>query len=1376
MTGRIKRYLVLIILIFFYYLLQGQNFSDWKYTLYTQADGLPSSFIFDITQDEKGFIWLATTNGLSRFDGYQFKNFYPSVKKNHTNSLSSGSLRILYRDTTSGLFYLGTSGGLNIFDPKTESFNSFLHNPLDSSSIPENDIRDIYRDRKGRLWVGTHFGGFAQLIERDSIVTFKTIRPAEKLHPTQEKKAQAPHNLINSITNDPIDDDVLWMGTLDGYLKYYITKDSFELFRIDSTQVTHWSGGEKTGGRFQFDQNKVGWSTSWGGGLIKFDPDNNKWEAYKTYTLGMPGNRTIRVYPNIDQNGQKFWVCTDNGLATFNSETEEFHFIEYPQILQESVRGIITYSLLITENGTMWIGTRLGLLKLKKKDINSIRINSRDIPYTGNKFGEIGHICQFSNSDTILIGTSTVNRKTPLHLYDLNKRQFLRSIPFQQPLNLYDGINSIAKIYPYKDDLIFLANTGLHRFSTKNFRSESYFPTKKFIETIGLVDDTMLDNAQKNLWYSSRARGLIKVNLDSLIWKQYTKDSTGLINDYSISSLLEDHENNIWLCSAEGLSKLDPKTDSFSYYPLKGNKSLRFPVLDPNCMVQDDSSYFWIGTNGGGLIKFNPRSKQIISVFTIEEGLPGNVIYDIQKDLSGNLWMIVEGGIVLFNPYEEDIRVFTEKDDMPKDLSLASIGRFNSGHIYITSENSVIFHPDSIREDQTQPTLAFTSFKVLNEEYQKNINYERQIHLNYNQNFFSFEFAALTYHKSEENQYEYQLKGIDSDWVKSGTRRIANYTQVKEGEYYFTFRGTNSDGVWNQKGKTINIIIYPPWYRSSWAYSIYILISILGFYSIYYYWKQRWKLQTELQLEQAEAIRLKELDEFKNHLYTNITHEFRTPLTVVIGAARQIKNNAKVKLEKHLEMIERNADRLLSLINQMLDLSKLESGKMKLSFVQADIIQYLQYLTESFHSLTHAKHINLSFYSEVDLLIMDYDMENLERIMTNLLSNAIKYTREYGKIQVIAKTNHSSLFIQVRDSGVGIRKEDLPHIFDRFYQVDASTTRKGEGTGIGLAFTKELVALMDGSISVESEIHKGSKFTINLPIHHNAPLASKELPGLSTKKNMKGIDKVKIESTFLPKTNAINASAKNGHPIILIVEDNQDLAEYLDSYLGNNYSLVFAWDGKTGVDKAIELIPDIIISDVMMPEMDGFELCERLKNNELTSHIPIILLTAKGTIKDKILGLKKGADAYLAKPFNHEELNVRISQLISSRKKIQLKFSQNGGLYNIWKDISKTEVAFLDRINHIIEENISDEDFGIPQLLKTLGISRSQLYRKLKQLTGQSASIYFQQVKMNKAKQLLNSTDFTIAEIAYKVGFKDPAYFTRVFKDNFGHPPSETRK
>ena len=668
--------------------------------------------------------------------------------------------------------------------------------------------------------------------------------------------------------------------------------------------------------------------------------------------------------------------------------------------------------------------------------------------------------------------------------------------------------------------------------------------------------------------------------------------------------------------------------------------------------------------------------------------------------------------------------------------------------------------------------------------------------LPFSQNALRFEFALPAYNDPSKTTYQVMLEGMEEKWSSWTDESQKDYTNLKEGNYRFRvkaqtiYREVSDEGVFE-------FAILAPWYRTWWAYLLYGLLAVGAVFALIQWRTRQLKAKTEeleaivharthevrAQKDQLEvqAERLQELDREKSRFFTNISHEFRTPLTVILGMVDTISG-----YERARTLIKRNSRNLLELINQILDLRKLESGKLQVEYIQGNIIQYLNYIAESFSSLADIKLVQLSFDTKVAALYMDYDIEKTLRIVSNLLSNAIKFTPKGGEVKVVVRILEAPkmeslnsqgldlkdrLIIKVIDSGKGISADKLPYIFDQFYQADNSSIREGEGTGIGLTLTHELVKLLNGAITVDSEPGKGTTFVVQLPIQRMAPLTEDfKTPAVQEPP----LPKV-ANGTDIPTPQAIKKTVREDQPKVLIVEDNADVVEYLLTCLDSEYDVVIAKDGQEGIETALEEIPDLIITDVMMPRKNGFELCQTLKIDERTSHIPIIILTAKTDADSRISGFERGADAYLAKPFNKDELLVRIRKLIELRKLLQARYTSTSNPAPS-EDLSiQQEDAFILRLKEVLESRLSDEAFRVPELCKAMGMSRSQMHRKVTALTGRSITKYVRLLRLLKAKEFLQDPTLTLAEIGYMVGFNSPSYFTRCYVEEFGVAPSEER-
>ncbi len=944
-----------------------------------------------------------------------------------------------------------------------------------------------------------------------------------------------------------------------------------------------------------------------------------------------------------------------------------------------------------------------------------------------------------------------------------------------------------------------------------------------------------------DLWIGKASGGIYKRGVNGRITNFY--DSSGRELDKSVNCLCKTPDGNIWIGTVGGgVYKIDPDRNLITKILQAVNSIFDF------CL--DSSGLLWIGTMEGGLICYDPAKNIVVKNYIYDPGNPEtikcNVVLSILEDKTGSLYLGTNNGLGIYNRSTKKFNFFDERNGLPHNVvwwilnddrgnywlsTRKGISKFNTntkqfqnydvsyglpengfymnngcktenGEMYFGSPGAVFrFHPDSIKNNPFIPPIVITAIRKFDEP----VSFGKEINLSYNENFLSFEFIALSYISPERNQYAHKMEGVDKDWVYSGTRRFASYPNLGPGEYIFRVKGSNNDGVWNEEGTSIAIIISPPFWKTWWAYVLYAGFFIFALYGIRRYEMNRISYKNQVKVDKAVLIEKEETEKIKSRFFANISHEFRTPLTLILGPAEKIISDTSDDIKKDANIIKRNSRRLLQLINQLLDLSKLESGKLKLEASKGNIVSFVKGVALSFESLAESKDITLKLLPEKDFIELYFDREKMMKILTNLLSNAFKFTPEEEMVTVSIKeiknpNKAGTVEIKIKDTGIGIPQEEIPKLFDRFYQVDSSFTKEHEGTGIGLALTKELVELHHGKIDVESKIGDPDKAVTGLPAGQvNWTEFMVTLPlGSSHLKDDEIIEKEKTEPPILPfeqevYTSSLSKTATDSiainindevikdqleeKTIILVVEDNYDMREYIKESLGDGYLVEEAVNGEQGVRKAQKIIPDLIISDMMMPKTDGNELVRILKNNEKTSHIPIILLTARSGQENKIEGLETGADDYLTKPFDVRELRARIENLIKIRRKLQAKYSK---LEYVLKPDGKKGTSldekFMIKVGEVIEKHISEEEFNMEGFCSEVAMSRTQLHRKLKALTGKSATLYVRTVKLSKAKKMIEEKTGNISEIAYSLGFSSPAYFTRCFKEEFGYPPSDIKR
>ncbi|HSI78536.1 MAG TPA: ATP-binding protein, partial [Lunatimonas sp.] len=811
---------------------------------------------------------------------------------------------------------------------------------------------------------------------------------------------------------------------------------------------------------------------------------------------------------------------------------------------------------------------------------------------------------------------------------------------------------------------------------------------------------------------------------------------------------------------------------------------------DPNSLsshsvrhiIEDKQGFLWFATSGGGICQYDPKTGHF-SPFTKKDGLPSNSISRVEIDEEGKIWMSTNKGICRFDPISKEVQNFDLGYGSLKHhfttgyVNAGSSTKGKDGTLYFGGSDGVVyFHPQKINPAPNPAPMVLTQFTVFDNPL-PSWNESKDVILAHDQNFLSIEFAALSFVNAQNNKYAYYLENFDQDWIYSDDRRFVSYTNLSPGKYVFRVKASNYDGVWSQSGINLNLTILPPWWQTWWAYLLFFTLAMIALYLMrksILYWE---RINTDLRLQHIEAEKMHELDQAKSAFFANISHEFRTPLTLISGTVDTLKKkdgNLSLRREAYA-LIERNASKLLALIHKLLELSKLESGKLRVEPKPGNITDFLESLTGSFISLFESKEIFFQIELPEEEIYASFDAPKLEMIFSNLLSNAYKFTPEGGEVSFLADVGAEEegslkLTVTVRDTGIGIPKDKLDHIFERFYQEESSKTRTYEGTGIGLSLVTELTDLMGGKVSVTSTLGKGSVFKVKMLLKIATP---HEMSQISEVLNINNSPSLALRAHYASTLDSLDQSTITDKPKILVVEDNVDLRKFMRGQLQEDYMILEANNGTSGFDTALNSLPELIVSDVMMPDMDGICLCEKLKSEDITSHIPIILLTARADMDSRLEGLEIGADDYLTKPFKIEELSARIKNLLESRKKLREKFQASFSLDP--KEITETsmEEKFVQKLLNTMEKHHTNPDFDVETLSKEIGMSRTNLYRKLKAIINQHPTEFIQSFRLKKAVMLFECHSGNISEVAYSLGFNSLTYFTRIFKKHYGVTPSE---
>jgi len=1360
--------------------------NNYTFQHLTPKQGLPH-LVYSVLKDSTGFMWFATINGLYRYDGQHFKSY--RYQPDDSSSISGNKISSFLFEDNDGCIWVGTAAnGLNKFNRNTESFQRFKHNPNNPGSLSSMHITKLFQDRSGTIWIASDNG-------------------LNKYHPKTEEfsvyKPDPNHlnskaNTIKSIYEDR--DGILWVGTNGGIYHFSRRTKTFqklnELSEIQAAfpYIAFRDIAEDNEGVLWFATNS---------GLIRHDKKTKQIKRYKhqeNNPKSIIDNDILSIVINPDDGGNILWMATTGGLVSFNRRNEHFSNYTHDPRNSFSLGSNILWGVYLDKSGTLWIPSEnagIDYIHLRK---NPFLYYDLQNPNGIKAMHSATSFCKDSNGNLWVGGFLS-----GLFQFDPQMKPISHQ-DFGGKLRKKLTLNYIRCIYEDSKGILWLGNSGggLYKYD----RLKKLFVQIPFEEKKSNVIFRIFEDSYGILWISSDLGLLVKDNATGRIVYFYDRNNSNIQSFVNSNyKFYEDSEKCLWISThGNGVFMLSPENrrdmlfTNFKHEPSDPNSISSNTV---NTVREDADKNLWLATSRG-INKFDRHNKQFKSIDS-KNGLGADYIYHFEADNSGNLLLSTENGLLMFDPsssQKQKSRALRTQDGLPFDdvfpyfLYKDKFGKFYVGGGKDSEKGFFVFNPDSLQKNEHTPPIVLTGFKIRNQavKLDSSITELNQVYLKHNQNYFSFDFASLDYVNPTKNLYAFMLEGYDQDWIYPGNRGYANYTSVPPGDYTFRVKGSNNDGLWNEQGTSIGVnIAKPPW-NTWWSNVIYAMVVFALFYAWRRYDLKRQQLKQELEIEQLESERLTDLDKIKSRFFANISHEFRTPLTLIIGPLAKLldKTNDKSCVED-LGIIQRNALRLQKLIDQLLSLTKLESGNMKLQTKEEDLIPLIKGYIQSFSSLAKEKEITLSFRSRRKKLAMLIDRDKLEKIMFNLLSNAFKFTDKKGQIKIevntftYAKNNRPGIKIKVRDTGPGIAADRIPYIFNRFYQAEGSSQQMQAGTGIGLSLTKELVNLHLGKIWVDSEKGKGAVFSVFLPFDNpNGNVNSvndKETD--SVEKETPGKDEVSFveedEKSCLENTSEINQNNSNTNiPIVLIVEDNADMRTFIKGYLNDVYHIIEAADGEEGLATAIAEIPDLVISDVMMPKMDGNEMCDKLKTDERTSHIPIIILTAKAGSDSKIEGLEAGADAYLTKPFDGKELLIRVKNLIKQRQKIREFFSNkiasanHSPLANLQDSgISSMDQQFIEKAVKVVEENMTNPDFSVEMFGREMALSRVQLHRKLKAIVNQSASTFVRTLRLQRAALLLSKQAGNVTEIAYDVGFNNLSYFAKCFHEKFGVTPSE---
>ncbi|WP_289055581.1 hybrid sensor histidine kinase/response regulator transcription factor [Carboxylicivirga marina] len=1358
---------------------QEQHYSTQNITT---KDGLADNNIHCILQDSYGFMWFGSEEGLHRYDGYSIDVFRHDANIPH--SLSANIVRALYEDNY-GRLWIGTDGGgISIFDLKSELFIDINDSQFELTS---DEIFCFAHSIDDHLWVGTKNGLNHIKVGGDNASPILNITHYQH-DPADKQSLIYPH--VYSVLEDK--NGSLWAGTTEGGLSR-LDKGKHSFVNYDADEKTGAISSRAIMAIYEDYQGQL-WFGTWAHGLNLY---NRESDSFITYVHVANDSSTIshdNVYALCEDDDNNLWAGTyDGGLnqlvRTPNPSTYKFiRFKESENTLKSLFKNKVKV-IYPDKQGNLWAGTLGGgVIKVFKERDNFMHLKITLPNYTdANRINRVAN-----NGDGGLLVSSQSG------LFELTKVidgtglfKAIQADSTRTP-NLYK--QDVTTVYKEGDDQLWVGtrDNGLLHFTHKNgslvgFKQYTMYKPSK--HKISGNEIKHIFKRNKHLWVITN-NGINILNNKSQRFVSTKSDGSSLFPVDEIFTCYYLDNDKIWLGTEfEGLYCFSIDGD------IKGGQLLYHYYEDSNPISLADrqvltikgapNGQLWVGT-AKGLHLINPQ-KGTNTVYKEKDGLPSSAVSQIYKADEKNMWLGTLQGLASFNTETGVITPYFMSGGFSANyFSPGNMVKMDNGLLAMpTHEGIVAFYPDSVHRNPYDAKPVLRRISLSGKELKPNVEINNrividkaisltdEIKLRHNENVIQIEFASLSYVEQEKNNYMYKLEGLESEWNNTNaSHRSVIYSNLSPNTYIFRLKATNSDGEWSEHEATLKIVIKPPFYKTWYAYVGYFILLLGGFISAQKIIVTRVKEREHLNREKVARDKEALLHQMKIRFFTNISHEFRTPLTLIAGPLQEMLDHdstLSTASKSQLELMKNNTDRLLRLINQLMDFRKVTQGNMHLSIRERNINSFIKRIAESFQGIADQKQIHFDCHIDSKPLLVWFDSEKLETIIFNLLSNAFKYTPADGhiKIELIVKKD-KQLQLQVSDTGSGVPDEDKEKIFERFFQSEHNQSIGGAGTGVGLSLVKELVEMHKGQIRIEDNAPNGAIFHVDFSGNKKHFNADEIIEEQSTEQNVSSNDvDTQISQEILTES--------GDKPKVLIVEDQMDLRNHLSQILQVHYRVDEAANGVEGLEKASSSLPDIIISDVMMPEMDGFTFCDKLRTNVITSHIPIIMLTALDNVDSKREGLESGADAYVVKPFDKQLLVTQIQNLLSNRQLLKSRFKEQ---WDFVEEIAttSTDQQFVNRAIQTVEENMSDAAFNVSELVKKMNVSRTLLHMKLRELTGQSTSEFIRTIRLKQAAKLLKQGELNVSEVTYQVGFNDPKYFSKSFKSLFGVTPTIFQK
>lgn len=1338
-----------LLLMFFVGLLSFSKALSQKLNYYNVVDGLSNSSITALLQDHYGYLWIGTSNGLNRFNGYDFKIFKSNF--NSDNSINSNNIKCIYEDSHDNLWVGQIDGNISRIDQRNgiiKNFSCYSH-----ASAKRGDIAAIVEGKDHNLWIAVDRFGFVCMNPKNGKI----------LLVQNARSGGLTHNAVTDMICDKAGN--LWLTTWGGGLnKYNPRSRSFSYFLSKPDQQERKVCVHNTC-LFQDKQGYI-WVGSTHSGAYRINPITN---TIKHFPENYSSNTSLHghcVYSIVGDKQGNVWISTGKGISIYHPDTRTFTYID-PNTASLDFTSDDIRKIYFDNVGDVWIGTEKGLFYYYYRHLN---------------FAEILH--------TSLFGQDLIVRAVIKDLKDNVWMQTNHGL-----LRIPPGSKGFENITPILPDpsvrTLFLDGSGnvwigyhndnITRYNPQNNTYTNFTlnnPSNPNYEPFRTVT-TFSQDPDGFLWIGTEV-GLLRFDPITGQSKALIHSTELIYPDQKVTAIYRDLTGTLWVGTEGGLLRYSKDLRHKKIYRNNPSVSTSLPDNNVTSIFEDSHKRLWIGTMAG-LACFCHEQDSFSTIAMPCEAQSAPVMA-IEEDSRGYLWLSSTVGLIRYSFNDNTFHKFDANDGLQKGEFGARVAwKGYDGELFfggISGANR--FYPDSIRLDSVVPKVYIEGLYLFNELVEPGegtplkigIIDAKRIDLSYWQSTLSLQFAVHEFNSPEKIFYAYKLEGVDKDWIYANVhQRLATYAHLAPGKYVFKVKASNSDGIWNEKPTELTIVVHPPFWRTWWAYASYVVLAGL---LIYYLSGRRVKREQEKNKREVEKIKEKQekqLYEMKFKFFTNISHEFRTSLTLILGPLEQIINSKEQHGDnkKLLSIIHNNTVRLTRLVNQFLDFRKIEAHKMKINKTMQDIVPFMHNVFDIFLFEATQQHVDYSFESSIDSLSFSFDADKLEKSVYNLLTNAFKYTNtSNGKVTLLLDSfvRDEKIFvtIKVSDNGDGISEEDQQKIFDIFFQASDNGNKCHGGVGIGLNMTKELVALMDGTITVSSLPGNGSVFTITLPTDSlNAGQSTEEVGH-----EMPAIDKGEEEETV---TEEKSVSKDDQCDCILVVEDNADMRDYIRTILGSEYQIITAKNGVEGLSAAIEQMPDIIITDIMMPEMNGFQLFEHLRSDKRVNYIPVIMLTAVNDEQHVVKNYEKGVDDYITKPFSAAMLKARVANILAKRKEM-------------WKHTGKAESKYQQKVinpfvaemEKVVSQHLSEPDFGVDALASNFNMSSQQLTRKAKALMEITPYKFIIKMRMETAVNLLKTTNLNITEIAFRCGYQEVSNFSRSFTQYWGKSPMQYNK